>query len=179
MTDELKNKIALLVNKIKTIKHIKYFIITGLALLIGVGYFLFIPKTSQESSSPNNDNISTTFSTSAEYISYLENKLESVITSVKGVGETEVIITLEKGFEYVFATEEETRTTSGGSTLTTTEIVIVDGQPVIQKEIYPVVQGIVIVADGAETPGVKLEILSLVQTIINIDSGKINIFAGN
>ena len=104
---------------------------------------------------------------------------DNVITLVKGAGNVEVVVTLEKGFEYVYATEEETRTTANGTTITTSNIVMVNGKPVIKEEIYPVVQGIVIVASGANNVSVKMDILSIVQTVIEIENSKINIYAGN
>jgi stage III sporulation protein AG len=55
---------------------------------------------------------------------------------------------------------------------------MVDGEPVIKEEIYPVVKGIVVVASGADDISVKLNILSIIQTVIEVDNSKINIFAG-
>ncbi len=178
LTEKLKNFFA----KLKKIKHIEIYIAVGLACVIAVAYFAFTSPKKEEannSSSTELDATTQTFSSSEEYTSYLENKLKNVITSVKGVGDAKVMVTLEKGFEYIFATEEEIKTSSNGTTITTVTIVMVDGQPVVQEEIYPVVSGIVVVADGAEDVGVRMNILSIIQTIINVDNAKINIMEGN
>ncbi len=180
MTSKIKDKFRILFERIKKVKHFEIYIAVGLAIIIAVIYFSFLKAPSQNKDTNNKiDNVSSNFSSSGEYIDDLENRLENVITLVKAAGNVEVVVTLEKGFEYVYATEEETRTTANGTTITTSNIVMVNGKPVIKEEIYPVVQGIVIVASGANNVSVKMDILSIVQTVIEIENSKINIYAGN
>ncbi len=179
MTVDFKAKFKALYEKIKKVKHIEIYLAIGLAVIVALAYFAFIvPKKQSKTDTTKNDNVSATFSSSNEYIEYLENKLENVITRVKGVGDTDVIITLEKGFEYVYVTEDETRTTSNGIDITTSSVVMVDGKPVIKEEIYPVVKGIVVIATGVNDVGVKMNIISIIQTVIDIDYAKINILEG-
>ena len=173
MTDKFKA----LYEKIKKVKHIQIYIAIGLAVIIALIYFSTVFNKPKESSSTKDDNISKEFSSSLEYVDYLENKLENVLTKVKGAGDVEVIITLEKGFEYVYVTEEETRTTSNGTTVTTSTVVLVDGQPVLEEEIYPIISGLVVVASGADNIKVKMNVLSVIQTVIDIDNSKINILS--
>ena len=173
MTDKFKA----LYEKIKKVKHIQIYIAIGLAVIIALIYFSTVFNKPKESSSTKDDNISKEFSSSLEYVDYLENKLENVLTKVKGAGDVEVIITLEKGFEYVYVTEEETRTTSNGTTVTTSTVVLVDGQPVLEEEIYPIISGLVVVASGADNINVKMNILSVIQTVIDIDNSRINILS--
>lgn len=173
MTDKFKA----LYEKIKKVKHIQIYIAIGLAVIIALIYFSTVFNKPKESSSTKDDNISKEFSSSLEYVDYLENKLENVLTKVKGAGDVEVIITLEKGFEYVYVTEEETRTTSNGTTVTTSTVVLVDGQPVLEEEIYPIISGLVVVASGTDNINVKMNILSVIQTVIDIDNSKINILS--
>lgn len=178
MINELKEKFKILHDKLKKIKHIHLYIALGLACLVVAFYLLSLQSTDEKESSSTNDNNRTEFSTSAEYIDYLENKLENVITSLKGVGETEVVVTLEKGFEYIYQTAEETRTSSNGTTVTSSHLVLVDGQPVITEEIYPVVKGIVVIADGSSDVTIKLDIINLILTMVDIDTSQIKIMEG-
>ena len=106
----------------------------------------------------------------------LENKLENVISQIEGTGNVDVVITLEKGFEYVYLTEEETRTSASGNTTTSTTVVMVDGQPVLIEELYPVIKGIVVVCAGADNVSVKMNIISLIQTVVNVNSSNISIY---
>lgn len=179
MSINLKEKLNCFLSKLKGIKHIKIYVAVILALLALGFYYLSLDR--QNSSNGNADKIDNSdqnFSTSAEYATFIENKLESVISSLKGVGETEVVITLEKGFEYVYQTEEETKTLSNGTTLTSSSIVLIDGQPLVIQEIYPTVKGIIVIAQGSDNVSTRLDIINLIQTVIEIDTNKINIIQG-
>ena len=181
MMNNLKNKFSMLFSKLRKIKHIEIYIAVGLAVVLALIYFTFLtPKNKNEEIQDSQIDItSTNFSSSSEYTDYIENKLKNVITSVKGVGDAKVVVTLEKGFEYIYVTEEETKTSSNGTTIKTISVVMVDGQPVIKEEIYPVLKGIVVVADGADEVSVRMNILSIIQTIVDLDNSKINILSGN
>ena len=178
MIANLKEKLKALFEKIKKVKHFQIYLALGVALLAVCGYFLITSKSSKTEGEISIDNNRTEFSSSAEYIDYLENKLENVITSLKGVGQAQVVVTLEKGFEYIYQTEEEVRSSSSGTSITTTNVVMVDGKPVIKEEIYPIIKGIVVIAEGSEDIAVRLNILSLIQTVIEVDNSQINIMAG-
>lgn len=180
MTSKLTDKFKLLFEKIKKIKHIQIYLTIGLAVIVAIIFFMSLPTSnkSQNPASSKDDNLNMNFSSSQEYTTYLENKLENVLSEVKGAGNVNVVITLEKGFEYVYATEEETRTTSNGTTVTTTSLVLVDGNPVLQEEIYPLIKGVVLVCQGADDISTKMNLLSVVQTVIDIDNSKITIISG-
>lgn len=180
MIANFKEKFNMLFEKIKKVKHIEIYLAVGLAVIVALIYFGTIGSSSSSNinTSTKDDNSNIKFSSSQEYVGYLENKLENVLTDVKGVGDVNVILTLEKGFEYVYVTEEETKTTANGTIVTTSNVVMIDGQPVLKEEIYPIIKGIVVVASGANDINVKLNILTILQTVVNIDSSKINIITG-
>ncbi len=178
MMDNFKNKFKSLYQKIKKVKHIEIYLAVGLALILAIIYFSSLPKNSSNDATQN-DNLSINYSSSQEYVDYLENKLENVLARVEGAGEVNVIVTLNKGFEYIFVTEEEIRTTSNGTTITTNNVVMVDGEPVLQEEIYPQIGGIVVVTEGGDDVDVKLNMLSILQTITELNTSKINIIKGN
>ena len=161
--------------KLKKSKNFYLYIAIGLAVLIAVIYFSSFLKT-PPAPSTNDDTLSVNLTTSEEYVAKLENKLENVISQIEGAGEAEVMITLEKGFEYVYLTEEETKLSASGNTTTSTTVVMVDGQPVLTEEIYPVVKGLVVVCAGAKSVSVKMNILSLLQTMVNVNSSNISIY---
>lgn len=168
------NKIKEMLQKVKNIKHFQLWI----ALLIGVCvclvYFSFCsPKTDKQEESST-----TEISSTMEYVDNLENKLCNVISKIDGVGSVSVAITLESSFTYEYATDTETKTTvSGGveTSITTETVILVSNQPVVVKENYPIVKGVVIVAQGAENFSVKMNILTAVETILEIDRNSITI----
>ena len=89
------------------------------------------------------------------------------------------MLTIEKGFEYVYLTEEETRTTSNGTQITSTNVVLIDGKPVIVQEVYPTVKGMLVLVKGANDVSTRLNIISAIQTVIDIDASKINILSAS
>ncbi len=110
---------------------------------------------------------------------YLENKLINVLGSVKGAGQVNVVITLENGFEYVYATEEEVRKTADGSQIIIENVILVDGKPVLTKEVYPTIKGVVVTSSGADAVSVKMNLLLALQTVIEVDNSSITILTGN
>ncbi|MBQ8444198.1 MAG: hypothetical protein IJX25_02470 [Clostridia bacterium] len=178
MIADFKDKFKILFEKIKKIKHFYIYLAVIIAIIFVGIYYLTLPKSEEDGQASTIDNNLTEFSSSAEYVEYLENKLENVISSLKGVGDVEVVITIEKGFEYVYQTEEETRTTSNGTSITTTTVVLVDGKPVLLEEIYPTIKGIVVVAKGSADVAVKMDILYLIQTVVDVGTSQINIMEG-
>lgn len=129
-------------DKVKSVKHIEIYIALLIGLIICAVYFTLF--TGSGKTDTNNDISTEEFTTSEEYVDYLENKLCNVLSKISGVGNVSAIITLETGFTYEYATDTETKTTTSGSnetTITTDTIIIVDGEPVVIKEIYPVIKG--------------------------------------
>ncbi len=176
--NNLSDKLTSLWEKLKKIKHIQIYLALFVAFIVLAFYFVSLPKDEKQTSTNNNQNFET-FSTSAEYICYLENKLESVLGGIKGAGSVDIVITLDKGFEYVYATEEEIKSLTNGGSVTTSKVILVDGKPVLEKELFPSIKGIVVVCKGAEDVTVRLNLLSAIQTVVDVDNSKIIILAGN
>ena len=170
------NKFLNFVTKIGKIKHLPLYIAIVLALLVCSFYFF-----NSENKSDTKNNISTENSSSTmEYVTYLENKLGNVLSKISGVGSVNVIITLESGFSYEYATDTETKSVASGgteTTITTETVILVSNKPVVMKEIYPTIKGVVVVAKGAENFSVKMNILSAVETVLEIDRTSITILA--
>ena len=82
----------------------KYLIAAAAAVLLLVLFsdFLFPEKAETEK-------------TESDYISQLEEKLETVLSETKGVGPCEVVITAVGGNEYVYATEKTDKSKSSVS----------------------------------------------------------------
>lgn len=168
--------------KIKNIKHIELIVISIFVLILGVVYF--------SSTGSNNANAELNSDASLEeYANYLEEKLKSVIGNIDGVGNVSVMLTFDGRITYEYATESEEVTTSssvtnGTNTKTTiNEKVIIVTQngkntPLVVKEIYPKVGGVLVVASGANDVKVRLNIISAVQTLLNVDDAKIQVLSG-
>ena len=172
----LLDKLPLL-NKLKKVKGIEYIIVGIVCLLVFVIYF----TTMSNGNSSNN----TTKTTPTNYAEVLETKLGNVLSQVAGAGKVSVMVTLENSGEIIIATstEEKTNISSGSSnsTQSNTKVeapVIVDDQPLIVMEYYPKIKGVLVVAQGASSVKVRLELLKAVQTVVDVDANQIEILVG-
>ena len=109
------------------------------------------------------------------YTEALERRIESLCTSVAGIQEAEVLLTLENDREYVYAQNSTTE----GSTL---EYVILsrsnEEEAVLLTEICPRVRGVAVVCTGGDSSAVKQTIVSLLSASLGISSHRIHV-AGN
>ena len=174
-----------LIKKFSNIKGIKIVVPLILLVLVLTIYYSFFNDSSKKTSSFN----SISYTSSLEYSQLLEDKLKSVLSSIKGAGNVNIMITLESGPELKIATQTDERTnTTTNASGTTTSITVVEepiiitqnGEetPLVLMEILPVVKGVVVVAEGAKDVGVKLQLLEAVQALLSLSSGNIQILTG-
>lgn len=129
---------------------------------------------------------------SADYVREWEEKLEKSLLYIEGAGQVKVLITLQESEQRVLArdgTESVSETTeedaAGGSRRVTENriekktIYTVDerGQdvPYVIKTITPSVKGVVVIAQGADQPEVRQNIIEAIQVLFDIDMNKITI----
>lgn len=169
MKDSFGERLLALWDKFKKSRRAQLLLaITFVIIVLGVYFYSrYKPAELKQEEKPES-------AATASYVEYLEDKLETTLSSVQGAGKVEVIVSLQSGFEYVYATEEVVKETTSG-TLSTTSLVLVSGQPVIVKEIYPVVKGVVVVAPGAKDISVRMNLLEAIQTILEVSNASITI----
>ncbi len=124
----------------------------------------------------------------------MEDKLQSILSKIKGAGKVDVMITFFSGNESVPAVDVKTsegdtqeKDKEGGSRIIKQSDV--DNKtiyeenngvkkPFIVKEILPKVKGVVIVADGAGDIEVKANLVKATEALLDIASHKIQVFQG-
>lgn len=127
------------------------------------------------------------------YEESLENKLENLLSQVKGAGAVAVSVILEDNIheEYAKNTTKESRTIqekdNGGGIRTTTESKETEqvlmgkengvDKPVIAREIKPTIKGVVVVAEGAQDSQVKANLTKAVETGLGIPAYKVTVIA--
>ena len=168
MKNKLLEKIQNMWEKFRRNKRLQIILIISLLTIVILIYFSSFKNSSSKENTSNESN------TASSYSAYLESKLKTALVNIDGVNNVSVIITLESGFEYVYATEEETKTTSTG-TLTTSSLVLIDKKPVVVKELFPKIKGVVVITPSAKDINTRLNILSAIQTILEVSNDKITI----
>ena len=124
----------------------------------------------------------------------LESRLEDILSTVRGAGRVRVLITYATAGERVAATvsttDESVSETSGGATATRSEqsremqqpatISTEGGQsPIILVEKEPEIRGVLVVAEGAADPTVRLSLQRAVQAVTGVSLSCIEVFEMN
>lgn len=153
-------------------KKIKIIVAVGLIgiVLIFASDMLSRNEKKQE---PANDKLSY-----SEYTQELEKKLTLLISSIEGVGECKVMITLENTTESVYATDVEVKNDSN-SVNQKDEYVFYDSDsgetPVLIKEYLPKVQGVTVVCTGGDNTAVREKIIKSVTSLFNISANRVSV----
>ncbi len=128
----------------------------------------------------------------ADYVEYWEKRLEESLRCVEGAGRVRVLIYTGESEEMILAregAEENSDTTetdaSGGnrhiqeSRQDKTVVCTVDerGQnvPLVIKTIAPRVEGVVVIAQGADRAQVRRDIIEAIQVLFDVDMNRISI----
>lgn len=115
-----------------------------------------------------------------------EKKLEDTLAEISGIGEVRVMLTLKTGVEKILAQDESSSLQESGTGETAerreekeTSVVIVDGgeedKAITVKYIYPEYMGAIVVAQGASSATVKLEIIQAVASVTGLPIGNITV----
>ncbi|NMB44977.1 MAG: hypothetical protein GX998_01040 [Firmicutes bacterium] len=125
----------------------------------------------------------------------LERKLAAILTQIEGVGNVQVMVSLSTGTRLDLAQDvngdktitEETDKQGGKRRIVSERrnekvVIVREGQgaqdrPITLVEHRPVIAGVLVVADGAIEPGIKLRIGRAVETAIDIPAHRISVVA--
>ena len=174
--------------KIKKIsKNPKLLIILGISgiLLIFISS-LFSGDKNDEKSNVKSDETYTT----NEYCSMLEDDIKDIVTGITGDKNPTVVVTLESGIRYSYASADETDTSSstGSANDQSSEskkqsyitVKTADGgeQALIVTEIMPEVRGVAIICAGGNSDITAEKIKNAVTAALNITSKRVYISGG-
>ena len=113
-----------------------------------------------------------------EYTAELEKKTQDIISSIDGVGECKVMLTLKNSNESVFA-KNNTENSDSGNYSRESEYVLYDGEngeePVLVKEYFPQVMGVVVVCSGGDSFAVRESVIACVSSLYDIPTTKISV----
>ncbi|MCD7725541.1 MAG: stage III sporulation protein AG [Clostridiales bacterium] len=149
-------------------------------------------ETQEEDSQPAASPTLSESGTEAAYTGYWEDKLENALSCVEGAGEVRVLITLKASEERIVEKDgpEEWSDTvesdaAGGSRRVEESrnegatIYTVDENgnsvPYVVKTLPPVVEGVVVIAQGADEILVRQNIIEAIQVLFDIDMNKITV----
>ena len=120
----------------------------------------------------------------------LEERLTAMVERIDGVGRCRVMVTLENGVKYVYASEEKTGrdhklqgdTESQTDDSETTVILVQtdDGyEGLLVTELQPTVKGVVVVCEGGGDAAVQMRVKEALTAVLNVTERRVCVVAGN
>ncbi|MBR4086013.1 MAG: stage III sporulation protein AG [Lachnospiraceae bacterium] len=126
-----------------------------------------------------------------DYAEYLEEKLESKLTNMEGVGRVKVMITLKASEEQIVEKDEpvirdnttETDSTGGNRVVYKMEsgqetVFAKEGNneiPYVSKTVLPQIAGVLIIAQGAGEGNNRQQIAEIVQVLFGVEAHKVKV----
>lgn len=157
---------------------------TGILLL----YFSKSFNTSKKQNNKQIENTSEITIVDNSYEANLEKRLEQTLSKIEGVGQTDVLITLENGKEII--TKDDTYKENSATTEQATNgdkreilsnkeekttIKISGDEPLILKEISPKISGVLIVAEGGGNIEIKNNLINATKALLGVEIHKIEV----
>lgn len=158
--------------------HIKNTKVLAVIFIVGIGLML-LPggKSDKKQTSAEEPQVHTT------YKENIEQDLEKILSEIKGAGKVSVMVTLSDDGDTYFASDEKTANTKSDSEETKSREVshvfknkTSEGEfPLITKQTYPQISGVLICAEGAQNPQVKNNIVTAARALLGIKSHRIEV----
>lgn len=163
----------------------KIILIFGVIGLILIMISEILPEENQKIS----ENIVNQNTENEVYVKNMEKKLISLVENVSGAGKSDVMITLEQGIEYVYASEskkviDETQSRDGENNSkiqqkdnSEKKIVVLEengvNRPLVQTSREPQIKGVVVVCEGGNSSVVKARITEVLTIVLGIGSNQV------
>lgn len=153
----------------------KWLIVLGVIGILLLALPEFLPKGQAEKTAVN---------TAQAFVEDTEKRLGAILSGIEGAGECRIMITLENGVEYVYATEQksgsdrqedENKVVERDDSEQTVIVVETENgrEGLLVTEIQPTVKGVVVVCEGGDDAAVRERIISAVTVALNISSKRV------
>ena len=174
----IREKIGMFFKENKNMRTIYIILIIGTAVLICANSFF---GTGKKNTAEGAADIS-------RPESGVKEELEEILSMVKGAGHVKVMITYESTGEKYYASDVTSENNSGGASAAdgrtqtrskqSKKVITPSNSPVLTKEDFPKVMGVIVVCDGGGDVQVKSDIISAVKSVLDVADHKISVFAG-
>ena len=189
MFEKLKNMFE---NKDKKIENLVSFLIILIITLIVINKIL---KNDEMEKVDYENTVGVELALKDEKINYKENddnlekRLENILSKISGVGKVYVLLTYTESSSLVpiynvnsSTSVLEEKDNAGISKITETEniqkdvVLEKDGKLSVEKRIKPLIEGAIIIAEGASNINIKSDIISAVEAVTGVKTHKIQVF---
>ena len=162
----------------KLVDILKKYKYAALVLLLGIALLLLpIGGDEEETEEPAKESSMT----DEDYALQIEQRLTQMLMQIKGAGQVEVMLTLQRGSQTEYQTdvqlssnEENLQKSEERKTVILSEGSAYDKAAISAVE-YPQFLGALIVCEGADLPTVKLDLIAAVSALTGLSSDQITI----
>ena len=141
-------------------------------LVIAVGFLLMVLPTGE-------GNIEASQPEAQQVTKDMDTLLEQILSQIEGVGKVRVMLTISRGEETVYIFNED-ESSSGGSGSQRQEAVVITGREreqagLVGFVIGPVYQGAIVVCQGGDQAGIRLQIVEAVCDATGLTADKVTV----
>lgn len=148
-----------------------------LLLLVVLGVVLLLLPSGQTEQQELSVQTEVTDETDAEYVRALEARLSELLAQIEGVGQVNVLLTLQSGKQTHYKSDVTKHTDGTQSSLEEKTVILSRGSAYDEAAVtavsYPKFQGALIVCQGADRAAVQLAIVGAVSSLTGLSSDKI------
>ena len=181
-------------NSKKKMENLVVLIIIMIVTIVAINYIWSGDKKKDNVTTDTNKKLATTENETQTTATEtgMEQKLENILSNIKGVGKTKVLITYSQTSQIIPMYDEDSSTStteetdSGGGTRTVNEsttkkdVIYEDKNgtktPITQSVINPKIEGAIITAQGANDANIKTSIVQAVEAVTGLATYKIQVF---
>lgn len=112
------------------------------------------------------------------YTEALEKRIEKLCTSIGGISDATVLLTLDCGTEYVYAQKIQQAGVGENISYSTDYIVLHrndEDSAALVMEIYPKIRGIAVVCTDGENIQIKQKVIELLSAALGVSSNRIKV----
>ncbi|MDD3919783.1 MAG: hypothetical protein PHO41_01205 [Eubacteriales bacterium] len=180
--------LGVLAGKLKENRKLEYAVYGGILLLL---VLLLVSSFTPKEEPPNTDTAEAAANVSLDAARDTEQRLEGILSNIRGAGKVTVMITYDSGPELVPAMNVDTNTNraesaDGGKSTNseqkteTTKPAVITGdggsEPIVLTQKEPAVRGVIVVAQGAGDMTVRMDLQRAVQTVLSVPAACIEVF---
>ncbi len=146
--------------------------------MVGLGCIFLsslIPEK-EKSDASESETVAEDFGDGTEYAAVLEERLESILSCIEGVGECRVMITVSGSAANTYARDSQEYADSESHEINC-EYVLCDNEtgdsPLIEYTLNPQINGVIIACEGGEHNVVREMVYNAAEAVLNIPSNRI------
>lgn len=156
-------------------------------LILVVGLILMTIPSGEKQEKKNLPAQETKSFSEVEYATQMEERLEEILSRVKGAGKVDVMLTLQRGSYTQYQSDIQIdRSENDGTTQTGEDkktVILSEGSAydtlAVSTVEYPLFQGALIVCSGADSASVKLDLILAVSALTGLSSDHITVVKMN